>query len=59
MITKLEGFRCDADAICAVLTAAERIAEKDMGLVKLLAHARGLAEGLSNDIDVELETRAA
>ncbi len=56
--TALEGFRSDADALCTVLGAAERIAGNDQGLGKLLAHARGLAEGLSNDIDVELETHA-
>jgi len=61
LVNLLESLRQDADAIDTVLSAAQRIAEsvQDEGLSRLLSHARSLAEGLSNDIDVKAEKLAA
>lgn len=56
MMTDLEALHMTAESLATVIEAAERIAaDSDPALARLLAHARALADELTNDLDVHVE----
>ncbi|MBZ0072252.1 MAG: hypothetical protein K8I04_11085 [Gammaproteobacteria bacterium] len=53
---ELEGLQLTAEALASVIEAAERLAANtDPMLARLLAHARALADELTNGLDIEAE----